>query len=69
MPPIPGNVPLSRDNQYIYFRDYRHPKTLSDRWKATKAEYLVQNPHMTGSRAQARRIYEVRRQMAHDLGC
>ncbi|KFZ12619.1 hypothetical protein V502_07009 [Pseudogymnoascus sp. VKM F-4520 (FW-2644)] len=68
MPPIPGNVPLSRDNQYIYFCDYRHPKTLSGRWKAIKAEYLAQNPHMTGSRAQARRIYEIRRQMAHDLG-
>lgn len=69
MPPIPGNVPLSRDNQYSYFRDCRRPTVLRDRWRATKAEYLAQNPDMTGPEAQARRIYDIRRQIAHELTC
>jgi hypothetical protein len=69
LPVIPDNVPLSKANQYTYFRDCRHRKRLKDRWEAVKAEYLAQNPHMTNPGAQPRRIYEVRRKMAHDLGC
>jgi hypothetical protein len=69
MPSIPSNVPLSIANQYRYFCDCRHPKTLMARWKASKAEYLSQNRHMKRPEAQARRIYEIRRQMAHELGC
>ncbi|OBT96018.1 hypothetical protein VE01_06797 [Pseudogymnoascus verrucosus] len=68
LPIIPDNVPLSKANQYTYFRDCRHRKRLKDRWEAVKAEYLAQNPHMTNPGAQPRRIYEVRRKMAHDLG-
>lgn len=69
MPKIPSNVPLSMVNQYRYFCDCRHPKTVMGRWKATKAEYLSQNRLMKRPEAQARRIYEIRRQMAHNLGC
>ncbi|KFY64041.1 hypothetical protein V497_01853 [Pseudogymnoascus sp. VKM F-4516 (FW-969)] len=68
MPRIPSNIPLSIANQYRYFCDCRHPKTLMGRWKATKAEYLSRNRHMKRPEAQARRIYEIRRQMAHELG-
>ncbi|OBT76690.1 hypothetical protein VF21_03899 [Pseudogymnoascus sp. 05NY08] len=68
LPIIPDNVPLSKANQYSYFRDCRHQKRLGDRWKATKAEYLAQNPHMGDRGTHPRRIYEVRRKMAHDLG-
>ncbi|KFY06833.1 hypothetical protein V492_07700 [Pseudogymnoascus sp. VKM F-4246] len=66
---IPHNVPLSARNQYSYFSDCRNPRALLDRWKLIEAEYLAQNPHMSAPAAEARLIYEVRRQMAHDLEC
>lgn len=66
---IPDNIPLTWDNQYSYFRDCRHRETLKARWNTIRAEYLAQNPHMAGPVAQARHIYEIRRQMAHELRC